>query len=110
MKKYPVIYKEKEYEVRWETVFYQNYLSIYEVRKTFGIKYFKEICNEHESVVKEILKDVCEISKDDPNYYIEEVKCLFKLMELEIEKQKKKETNENTQKKALADWDGVIDE
>ena len=41
MKKYPVHYKGKEYEVRWEEECYRSVLCIYEVKKYIYLKYIK---------------------------------------------------------------------
>lgn len=109
MKKYPVIYKGKEYEVRWNTVFYIDYLTIYEVKKIFGIKYRKEIYSEEECDIKKILNNLDNFDEDDPNYYIEEIKCLFIQMEIENAIYKRQKQTKNKQEQVLKEWDGVID-
>ena len=105
MKKYPVIYNGKEYEVRWSTLFYVDYLTIYEIKKIFGIKYRTEIYSEKEDTINKILNNIDKSYKDDPNYYIEEIKCLFRQVEIENDIYKTK----SKQKQALKEWDGVID-
>ena len=111
MKKYPVIYKGKEYEVRWEEYYGFTELVIYEVKiiNIFGklkTKTYKEKFKEYEKVIKEFVS----ISSSDPNYYIEEVKELFKIWEADEHCKKYGEEIENNKKQALAEWDGVIDE
>ena len=105
MKKYTVIYNGKEYEVRWSTLFYVDYLTIYEIKKIFGIKYRTEIYSEKEDTINKILNNIDKSYKDDPNYYIEEIKCLFRQVEIENDIYKTK----SKQKQALKEWDGVID-
>ena len=112
MKKYPVIYKGKEYEVRWEEriVDYRcrpKALVIYEVTasKILKRKKYKYVYMEYRSE----LFCYAHLQKDDPDFYIKEVKRLFEFYE-EYEKEKReKEMIESNKKKALAEWDGVID-
>lgn len=116
MKKYPVIYKGKEYEVRWTqaslvgSTFYDS-ITIYEVKEIniFGIKIkrYKEKFSEYEHHIKELIDDIL---STDPNYYIEEVKTLFKFWELCIKKEKEKQEISRAKIKSLEEWDGVIDE
>lgn len=108
MNKYPVIYKGKEYEVRWEDEFIRK-ISIYEARKIFGIKYFKNIYTEPIAIVDKYIKEFFRISNDDPNYHIEEAKCLFYMMESKKEKEERQRIIKNMQKKELEEWNGVID-
>ena len=110
MKKYPVTYKEKEYEVRWEHNLCFNYVTIYKVNKILGIKYCVQVYSvceydlERYLIIKNIYKE------DNPNYHIEEVKALFDLMELEIITERNKKESEKIKQQALIEWDGVIDE
>ena len=111
MKKYPVTYKGKEYEVRWEGYSSLIELVIYEVKtiNIFGklkIKTYKEKFKEYESVIKKIVS----ILSSNPTYYIEEVKELFKLWEADEYTKKYQEEIKNKKYQALAEWDGVIDE
>lgn len=107
MKKYPITYKGKEYEVRWEHSMLFDNVVIYEVRKILGIKYFKEVYSVYESGLEECL-DVMGIHKEDYNYYIEQVKCLFDLMERSISDEKKIQEDEINKRKALKEWDGIL--
>lgn len=102
MKKYPVIYKGNKYEVRWEEDIY-NCITIYEVKD--GIfKRYKEIY----SILEEIVIEVLYLSKNDPNYYIEEIKKAFEFWERRQKTQKEKELIEANKQKSLEEWDGVI--
>ena len=105
MKKYPVTYKGKRYEVRWTDDFLER-VCIYEERKKLGIKYFKETYSEYETTLRQYLKrkDVCK----DVNYYVEEVKILFEFWENETRITKDKKRLEYNQLKALKEWDGEI--
>ena len=109
MNKYPIIYKGKKYEVIWDEEMYRC-ISIYEEKKILGIKYFKNIYSEYVGIVDKYIEEINGISKDDPNYYIEEAKCLFSIMESEKEIKEKKERTKNIQIKTLAEWNGVISE
>ena len=115
MKKYPVIYKNKEYEVRWEEgsllgKHFYDHIAIYEVKKILKIfKYYKEVYSLNELYLMDYLSSI-DIYKDNPNYYIEEVKYLFYLMEDEASKEEKAKTNKYMKEKALAEWDGIIEE
>ena len=108
MKKYPVTYKGKEYEVRWEkgSVFGRLYdnLSIYEVRKIFKIKTYKEVYCEYEWEVDKYIN----VPNSSPDYYIEQVKVLFELWEYSMESKRQKKIIEENKRNALAEWDGVI--
>lgn len=107
MKKYPITYKGKEYEVRWEHSMLFDNVVIYEVRKILGIKYFKEVYSVYESGLEECL-DVMGIHKEDSTYYIEQVKYLFDLMERSISDEKKRQEDEINKRKALKEWDGIL--
>ena len=109
MKKYPVTYKGKEYEVRWEQHLCSDDISIYEVIerkilwKTFKI--YECIYSEPEETIDEVLY----LSKNDPNYYIEETKKLFEFWERAQKKDKEKELIEENKQKSLEEWDGVVE-
>lgn len=106
MKKYPVIYKNKEYEVRWDKdIFGDFYIEIYEVKHLGKIKYYKIKHIEHERVVNEFLH----ISKNASNYYIEQAKVLFKLWETKNQVKEDEKAAEIKKQKALAEWEGVIE-
>ena len=113
MKKYPVTYKGKEYEVRWENgsilgarLF--DHVTIYEIKKILGFKYYKEVYSMSELCLRECL-DVIGIYKEDSSYYINQVKCLFDLMEGSILEKKKEQEEEIAKHKALKEWDGHVD-
>ena len=111
MKKYPVKYKGKEYEVRWEELGIHIVLTIYEVkerkilniikRKTYIEKYYNYLYYVQELVA---------IPDYNPNYHIEEVKTLFNMWENKLQEEENKNNIERKKMQALAEWDGVIDE
>ena len=109
MKKYPIYYKGKEYEVRWEES-RRSYsplcttLCIYEVKTIYKFKVYKKVFSFDEDLIKDFL-DIKKIHPNNPNYYIEEIKRLFKLWGREIEYKK----IESSKEQALANWDGVIE-
>lgn len=104
MKKYPVTYKGKEYEVRWEDYF-GYYLTIYEVKRFWKIKFYISRYRTWEVNIE----DLVSIPENDPNYYIEEVMELFKLWEAVTQKEKEEKTVEINKQKSLAEWNGVIE-
>lgn len=106
MKKYPVTYKGKEYEVRWEQEICGDYISIYEVGKIF--KKFKTYECIY-SVQEETIDEVLYLSKNDPNYYIEETKKLFEFWERVQKVKKEKELIEANKQKSLEEWDGIVE-
>lgn len=107
MKKYPVTYKGKKYEVRWEQTMWEDYISIYEVivGKVFKFKTYECIY----SVPEETIDEVLYLSKNDPNYYIEETKKLFEFWERGQKVKKEKELIEANKQKSLEEWDGVVE-
>ena len=108
MKKYPVHYKGKKYEVRWEIYFYEEIISIYEVKQTITSKKYKQVYFSFEDEIKEKLKSDG-INEEDSNFYIEEVKLLFKKWKDYSQNYNKIQSIREAKKNALANWDGVID-
>ncbi len=108
MKKYPVTYKGKEYEVRWE-LYLGTILTIYEVKeiKIFKKLKLKKYIKKYSTYLHEVQKLVT-VSDDDPNYHIQEVKTLFDMWKLELQIEEYENKTERIQKKALEEWDGVI--
>jgi len=112
MKKYPIKYKGKEYEVRWMSHIFGTQLYIYQVDtykilfKTIQTYTYKYDIAEDFIVEKLVTNGIC---KDDPNYYIEEIKVLFEKWEKYKHITKEYKTIQNNKEKALAEWDGVIE-
>ena len=75
-------------------------LIIYEVERIFFFKRRKEVYRVFEKDVKENV----EVSSSDQNYYVEEIKELFKIYEFK----RCKDASESMKQQALAEWDGVI--
>ena len=115
MKKYPITYKNKEYEVRWEEgsllgKHFYDHITVYEVKKILkNYKYYKEVYSVNENYLMDYLSSI-HIYKDNPNYYIEEIKCLFNLMEYDASKKEKANKEKYTKEKALEEWNGILEE
>lgn len=113
--KYPVTYKGKVYEVRFEDQWYEGVV-LYEVTKNiFGKNKYHYVYDVSFRFMNGMLED-CDIPKDSPTYYIEMTKIIFRLWEREqeqarllIEKLKKEQVAKQIQRQTLADWDGVIE-
>ena len=106
MKKYPVTYKGELYEVRWETLGWFPIITIYKetTSRFLKRKIYKKIYVEYESIIDKHIT----ISRNDPNYHIEQVKTIFKLFEQETEAKIKSDLSKQKQQQALAEWDGII--
>ena len=79
MKKYPITYKGELYEVRWETIGFVPRITIYKVTtsKFLKFKIYKKMYRESEYDVNKQLDRPNLL--DDPIYYIQQVKTIFKL-------------------------------
>lgn len=110
MKKYPITYKGKEYEVRWEKDFFITYVTVYKVKKILGIKFYTQVYYMDKYNLEEYLNNIGIYREYNTNYHIEEVKYLFNLMKLHITEKGLKTEREKEQKKKLKEWDGFIDE
>lgn len=106
MKKYPVTYKRTEYEIRWEDVVGINYICIYKVFKCKAIR--RKFYIYKYGTPRFIVDAEIPIFEDDPNYYIEEAKTIFKIWERDEEDKQKAETIKANKEKALEEWDGII--
>ena len=104
MKKYPITYKNERYEVRWQTSGWFPHIIIYKETTFLNIKIYKEIFSRHEYIVNEYIS----LSENDPNYYIEQAKTIFKLWEQSETYKNNKELTRQAQQQKLAEWDGVI--
>jgi hypothetical protein len=113
MKKYPVHYKGKEYEVRWGEKYYRSVLGIFEVKKIsifkkFRIKKYKSKFNAYEDEIIDKVESKG-ILKSHPNFYIEEIKMLFYLWERRIEEENKRDELNLVKEQVLENWDGIIE-
>lgn len=108
MKKYPITYKGELYEVRWENLGWFPAIFIYKetTSKFLKRKVYKEVYCEYEYNIDKHLKN---IQEDNPNYYIEQAKTIFKLWELDMENKVKSKLIEQNKQKTLTEWDGVIE-
>ena len=110
MKKYPVHYKGKEYEVRWKVSRWRDKsLCIYEVKTICKFKVYKKVISFGEEYIRKFLADEKRIYSWDPNFYIEEIKMLFYLWEICIEEKNKRDELNLTKEQALKNWDGIIE-
>ena len=113
MKKYPVTYKGNKYEVRWEDGIEGNRMVIYEVIE--GVKFKERVIFKRfktykcvYSINEERIDEILYISKNDSNYYVEEIKKLFKLWERSQEYNREVENIRVNKLKALEEWDGYV--
>jgi hypothetical protein len=102
MKKYPVHYKGKEYEVRWEHRGYIAFITIYEVRRKKAFKYKEVFSIKAKSLNQRFFMD-------DPLFYVKEVKLLFDLWEKRTDENNKKELIQQLKEETLENWDGIIE-
>lgn len=109
MKKYPIIYKREKYEVRWESDLLFDCVTIYKEDRILGIKYYKQVYSIDEHYLRIYLNEIGIYKEQNNNFYIDEVKYLFKLMEEDILAKELRVKREKTQKEKLKEWDGVID-
>ena len=112
-KKYPITYREKEYEVRWEKEFW-DYIKIYEV-KTYKFKFLESLKIKRRKLVyvideADIKSYLIEngVKDNDSNYLIKEVEALFEFYEYSNRKEIEKAETETKQSEALEKWDGII--
>ena len=112
MKKYPITYKNELYEVRWDNPTWIPTISIYKetTSKFLKRKVYKQVYSEYEYDVNKHMKILHKQHLlDDPNYYIEQVKTIFKLWEQSETYTKHQKLTKQTQQQKLAEWDGVIE-
>lgn len=104
MKKYPVIYQGKEYEVRWEHDSFLSTISVYEVlpRKIFK---YKKLSSFYIHAIHALYN----LKLDDEDLYIKEAQCAIKMALEEIETDNKLKILEETRKHKLEEWNGVIE-
>ena len=84
LKKYPIIYKGKSYEIRWEKHTYYGevmgtYINLYQVTPTiFNIKRYKKVYSNDLKTIELALK-MNNIFENNPQYYVEQAKCVFNI-------------------------------
>lgn len=103
MKKYPVIYQGKEYEVRWEKDSFLSTIRVYEVLPRKFFKYKKL-----NSFYTHAVHALYDLKFEDEDLYIKEVQCVIKMTLEEIETDNKLKILEETRKQKLKEWDGVV--
>ena len=108
MNKYPVIYKGKEYLVRWmQDDWDVSYLVVYEIKKVWKFKYPMKIYRVYECEIEKELNDRnIYKNKVEPYYYKEQIQFLFRLIELH----NYKNALEEERVTKLKEWDGIIEE
>ena len=109
MKKYPIYYQGKEYEVRWENETYCGTLIdeavvVYEVLPRKILKYKKL-----DEFYTRVLNDAYDLTTDDEDIYIQQATCAVELTIKAINIKKKVKSLKETQKQRLQEWDGVIE-
>ena len=116
MKKYPVIYQGKEYEVRWEQevccgVVLDAKIVIYEV-----VPYTSFFTHKKKNKYKRLdayyacnLNELYDLSPNDEDLYIKQAKYAVLAFLQEIEAEKQQKALEDAKKQKLKEWDGVIE-
>lgn len=103
MKKYPVMYKGEEYEVRWKQMFGIPHVTLYKVKKLFKIKRCKYVYGE----IEIILDDLYGIDSFNINYRISQAEAIVCKYDKIMENNIKKNKLEFEQAVMLSGWDGV---
>lgn len=102
-----VTYRGKKYKVLWREYSYcEDNIEIWEDSRRCA--WNMDLFNDWEQVryySESYIKERIDITEDDPNYYIEEIKELFKVYQKELDK----EESERNRLKVLEEWDGVIE-
>lgn len=116
IKKYPIFYQDKEYEIRIEKFCEISgmltdtyYVRIYEVKKSYN-KFRKEK-TKYNRVFDDFLNNVTVEShafKTEEDYYIKIFNTAFKMYLEHCQEELKKEELKNKQLMALQNWNGVI--
>ena len=116
IKKYPIFYQDKEYEIRIEEfcgisgmLTDTYYVRIYEVKKSYN-KFRKEK-TKYNRVFDDFLNNVTVEShafKTEEDYYIKIFNTAFKMYLEHCQEELKKEELKNKQLMALQNWNGVI--
>lgn len=104
MKKYPIFYQDKEYEVRWYNGSILDTISVYEVRPQKFFKY-----KELDTFYTHAIDDLYDLSSDDEDLYSKQAMYAVKLALDEIEATNRFKTIKETQKQKLQEWNGVIE-
>lgn len=111
IKKYPIYYKDEEYEIRIERPYismyiFDEYITIYKVTKR---KWFGKTKLIYEPVERYNMDFITvEGNGNGEDYYIILFKEVFNMYLESSEYYRKKEELKNKQLKALKEWDGVI--
>lgn len=104
MKKYPVIYKNKEYEVRWHNGSCIDTISVYEVRPQKFFKY-KELATYYTCAINELY----DLKLNDENLYVDQAMFAVIRTLQEIEEENRKKILKESQKQKLEKWNGVVE-
>ena len=115
MKKYPIYYEGKKYQVRW-TEFEQ--IKVYLCKGIFKfcmpLRYYKNF--ESNKIEDRIGYVLCknnylfnDLDPDAPDYYIKQAKIAVKCAVKMEDYIKNIEQQENAKKSALKEWNGVIE-
>ena len=110
MKKYPIYYQGKEYEVRWERETYcgtllEEIVVVYEVLPRKFLKYKKKL----DEFYVRVLNDSYKLQTDDEDLHIKQAMCAVELAIKAINRKKEIKIRKEIQKQRLQEWDGVIE-
>lgn len=103
MKKYPVIYKNKEYEVRWYGSLIDE-IAVYEVRPQKIFKY-KELATYYTYAINELY----DLKLNDENLYVDQAMFAVIRAIQDIEEENREKALAETQKQKLEKWNGIIE-
>ena len=116
MKKYPVIYQGKEYEVRWEQevccgITSDTKIVMYEV-----VSYTSFFTHKKKNKYKRLdayyacnINELYDLSQNDEDLYVKQAKYAILEFFKEIEEDKQQKVLEESQKQKLEEWNGVIE-
>jgi hypothetical protein len=104
MKKYPVYYKGKRYEVRWHCERIVKTISVYEVLPRKFFKY-KDLGTFYLYAIHELH----DLDLNDENLHIKEAKHAVQMAIKKIEEERRLKVLKETRKQKLQEWDGFIE-
>lgn len=106
MKKYPIYYKGKKYEARWNNEGFIETISVYEVlpRKIFK---YKDLGTFYLHAIHELYD--LDLEDDNLNLHVLEAKHAVCMALEEIEKERRLKVLKETRKQKLQEWDGFVD-
>jgi hypothetical protein len=116
MKKYPVIYQGKEYEVRWDQeiccgIVLDSIITVYEVVPYTSFFMHKEKIKykKLDTYYAHNLNELYDLNPNAEDLYIKQAEYSVLTFLQKIEKDKQQKALEETKKQKLKEWNGVIE-